>query len=229
MTEQSNHSMNESLSALVDGEASPLEVRRLLKAGAAGSDDSEFTARWSRYQLAGSVMRRELEVMAPSGFADRISAALEEEATPSSPGQRHWWQRVGQAAVAASVAGAVLIGVQQYPGSTTENTMAGKTPAAAQSGANDVNRSQPVSLPAGYQAPSLPTARTASAESGYDPVQRASREVIFVPVRAEMDQIPAEEIRAYLNQLMQAHSDHAARNSNQGVLPFARVTNQDEE
>lgn len=228
MTEQSNHSMNESLSALVDGEASPLEVRRLLKAGATDSEVSEFTTRWSRYQLAGSVMRRELEVMAPSGFADRIRAALEEEASPSS-GQRHWWQRVGQAAVAASVAGAVLIGVQQYPGTASENTVAGNTPAAAQSGANDVSRSQPVSLPAGYQAPSLPTARTASAESGYDPVQRPSREVIFVPVRAETDQIPAEEIRAYLNQLMQAHSDHAARNSNQGVLPFARVTNQDEE
>ncbi len=229
MTEQSNHSMNESLSALVDGEASPLEVRRLLKAGKAGSDDSELAARWSRYQLAGSVMRGELEVMAPSGFADRISAALEDEAAPA-PAQRHWWQRVGQAAVAASVAGAVLIGVQQYPGSAPDSVVADNAPTStSESEANDIGRSQPVSLPAGYQAPSLPTARTASAESGYDPVQRSSREVIFVPVRAEADQVPAEEIRAYLNQLMQAHSDHAARNSNQGVLPFARVTNQDEE
>ncbi len=225
MTEQSNHSKNESLSALVDGEASPLEVRRLLKAG---SEDSELNQRWSRYQLAGSVMRRELDVMAPSGFADRICSALEDEVAPST-GQRHWWQRVGQVAVAASVAGAVLIGVQQYPGQAPENAVAGNAPVSAESGANDVGRSQPVSLPAGYQAPSLPMARTASAESGYDPVQRPSREVIFVPLRAESDQIPAEEIRAYLDQLMKAHSDHAARNSNQGVLPFARMTKQDEE
>ncbi|WP_286804412.1 MULTISPECIES: sigma-E factor negative regulatory protein [unclassified Marinimicrobium] len=228
MTEQSNHSLNESLSALVDGEASPLEVRRLLKAGADDSADSELNARWSRYQLAGSVMRRELEVMAPSGFADRISEALADEAAPAA-GHRHWWQRVGQVAVAASVAGAVLIGVQQYPGMEADNTIAGTSPAESGSAESDIGRSEPVSLPAGYQAPSLPMARTASAESGYDPVQRPSREVIFVPVRAESGQIPAEEIRAYLNQLMQAHSDHAARNSNQGVLPFARVTNQDEE
>lgn len=228
MTEQSNHSLNESLSALVDGEASPLEVRRLLKAGADDSADSELNARWSRYQLAGSVMRRELEVMAPSGFAGRISEALADEAAPAA-GHRHWWQRVGQVAVAASVAGAVLIGVQQYPGMEADNTIAGTSPAESSSAESDIGRSEQVSLPAGYQAPSLPMARTASAESGYDPVQRPSREVIFVPVRAESGQIPAEEIRAYLNQLMQAHSDHAARNSNQGVLPFARVTNQDEE
>lgn len=229
MTEQNNHSLNESLSALVDGEASPLEVRRLLKAGAADTDEAALTARWSRYQLAGSAMRRELNVMAPAGFADRISAALAEEEAPAAT-QTHWWQRVGQVAVAASVAGAVLLGVQQYPGMTDSDATLAGTGAAEQSDVgNDIGRAEPVSLPAGYQAPSLPSARTASAESGYDPIQRPSRDVIFVPVRAESGQIPAEEIRAYLNQLMQAHSDHAARNSNQGVLPFARVPNQDEE
>lgn len=223
MTEQSNHPLNESLSALVDGEASPLEVRRLLKGG---SERSELAAQWSRYHLTGSVMRGEFETMAPAGFADRISAAIDAEQAPVS-GQRHWWQRAGQAAVAASVAGAVLIGVQQYPGSSTTPTVANNEPTNEET--NDVGRSQPVSLPAGYQAPSLPSARTASAQSGYDPVERPSREVIFVPIRSDSSEIPAEEIRAYLNQLMQAHSNHAARNSNQGVLPFARVSSEDEE
>ncbi len=222
MTEQSNHSLYESLSALVDGEASELEVRRLLKA-----EDEELKARWSRYQLAGAAMRRELGAMAPSGFADRISAALENEAVPQVP-QRHWWQRIGQVAVAASVAGAVLIGVQQYPGDTQQTAVA-TTNAAPEARENDVGRSQTVSLPAGYQPPSLPLARTVSQESGYEPVGHPSREVIFVPVRVDSGQVPSEEIRAYLNELMRAHSGHAVRNSNQGVLPYARVTTDAEE
>lgn len=223
MTEQSNHALNESLSALVDGEASPLEVRRLLKAGA---EDPALRAQWSRYQLTAAVMKRELGSMAPAGFADRISAALEDEAAPAGH-RRHWWQRAGQAAVAASVAGAVLIGVQQFPGGapTATEVVADTTPAAE---TNDVGRAQPVSLPAGYQLPNMPSARTASAESGYEPLQRPSREVIFVPVRAESGEIPAEEIRAYLNHLMQVHTGHAARNSNQGVLPYARVSGEEE-
>lgn len=223
MTEQSNHSLYESLSALVDGEASELEVRRLLKA-----EDEELKARWSRYQLAGAAMRRELGAMAPSGFADRISAALEEEAAPQAP-QRHWWQRIGQVAVAASVAGAVLIGVQQYPGDAHPTAVADTSAAAPEARDNDVGRSQTVSLPAGYQPPSLPLARTVSQESGYEPVGHPSREVIFVPVRVDSGQVPSEEIRAYLNELMRAHSGHAVRNSNQGVLPYARVTTDAEE
>lgn len=223
MTEQSNHSLYESLSALVDGEASELEVRRLLKA-----QDEELKARWSRYQLAGAAMRRELGTMAPTGFADRVSAALETEAALEAP-QRHWWQRIGQVAVAASVAGAVLIGVQQYPGDPQQTTVADVNTAAQESPENDVGRSQTVSLPAGYQPPSLPLARTVSQESGYEPAGHPSREVIFVPVRVDSGQVPSEEIRAYLNELMRAHSGHAVRNSNQGVLPYARVTTDAEE
>ncbi|WP_347331981.1 sigma-E factor negative regulatory protein [Marinimicrobium locisalis] len=225
MTEQSNHSLYEALSALVDGEASELEVRRLLKA-----EDEELKARWDRHQLVGAAMRGELGAVAPAGFADRVSAALENEAVPA-PRQRHpWWQRVGQVAVAASVAGAVLLGVQQYPGDTQQPAVAETSPVPETSEKeNDVGRSQTVSLPAGYQPPSLPLARTVSQESGYEPASQPSREVIFVPVRVDSGQAPSEEIRAYLNELMRAHSGHAVRNSNQGVLPYARVSTDAEE
>jgi len=230
MTEQNNHSLTESLSALADGEATPLELRRLLKASVS---ESEINERWARYNLASSAMRRELGTMAPAGFAAGVSAALEQEsAAVAKP--RGWWQGLGRVAVAASVAGAVLIGVQQYPGSfeagpssdTVASSAGGESnEAQAQS---DTADSQPVSLPAGYQTPFFPAARTASAQSGYEPTQRANREVIFMPVQPESAQVPVEEIRAYLNQLMQEHSAHAARNSNQGVLPFARVPSEDD-
>lgn len=254
MTEQNNHPLNESLSALVDGEATPLELRRLLKASAS---ESELNERWSRYHLASAAMRRDLGAVAPAGFAAGVSKALEQEPSaafdeepsaavneepsaafgdkPSAAAKpRSWWQGLGRVAVAASVAGAVLIGVQQYPGGFEAG--AGSTSVASGSGI-ETNEAQtqsgtadrePVSLPAGYQAPAFPAARTASAQSGYEPAQRTNREVIFVPVQSESSQVPVEEIRAYLNQLMQEHSAHAARNSNQGVLPFARASSEDD-
>lgn len=222
MTQHSNETLNESLSALVDGETSELELRRLLRDGKA---DESLTDRWARYQLAGAAARGELEAMAPSSFARGVSAALEREPAPHAG--RRWWQRASQVAVAASVAGAVLLGVNQYPGGVPGESVAGTE---AGESASSQNR-EPASLPSGYQSPSLPVTRPASAESGYGPVRRPSREVMFVPVRAGADanQVPVEEVRAYFDHLMRAHSDHAARNSNQGVLPFARVTAEEEE
>jgi len=230
MTEQSNDSLTESLSALADGEATPLEVRRLLKASAS---EPELNERWARYNLASAVMRRDLDTVAPSDFAAGVSAAIERESATAAP--RNWWQGLSRVAVAASVAGAVLIGVQQYPGSfeagpgASDSVASSSGEEAGGAQARGENTDRPaVSLPAGYQAPSFPAARTASAQSGYEPTQRANREVIFMPVQAESSQVPVEEIRAYLNQLMQEHSAHAARNSNQGVLPFARVSSDDD-
>lgn len=237
MTQHSNESLIESLSALADGEATPLEMHRLLKAS---GEQAELDARWSRYHIAGAVIRRDLSAVAPAGFAAGISAALDEEAAPKAQ-NRHWWQHAGRVAVAASVAGAVLLGVQQYPqftdGFSGEASVAGgametNSPAASGGETGEANApaaSQPVSLPAGYQASGFPTARTASAQSGYEPGQRSTREVFFVPVQAESVQVPAEEVRAYLNQLMEEHGTHAVRNSNQGVLPFARVSSDDDQ
>ncbi|WP_341936574.1 sigma-E factor negative regulatory protein [Marinimicrobium sp. C2-29] len=212
MTEQSNHSLTESLSALADGEATPLEVRRLLKAS---ETDPQLGARWARYNLAGAAMRRDVSVMAPEGFAAGLSEAIANEPSARASGSG-WWQHLGRAAVAASVAGAVLLGVQQYPAGP-----AGGEVASSQGGSE--TSSEPVSLPAGHNSPIQPTARTVSAQSGYEPAPRRSKDVVFIPVQSGTVQVPAEEVRAYLNQLMQEHSDNAARNSNQGVLPYARV------
>ena len=49
-----NERINESLSALMDGEADELEVRRLLNQL---EQDDELRATWHRYQLLGAVMR----------------------------------------------------------------------------------------------------------------------------------------------------------------------------
>ncbi|MFC6979067.1 sigma-E factor negative regulatory protein [Microbulbifer taiwanensis] len=82
--------LNESLSALMDGEASELELQRLLKASAGSAEVGE---RWSRYQLAASVLRREQVAPVDSGLAASISAAIERE-EPLPIGRR--WRRSGR-------------------------------------------------------------------------------------------------------------------------------------
>lgn len=51
-----NDRMKESLSALVDGEADELEIRRVLNQS---EHDDNLREQWGRYQLIGSVMRGE--------------------------------------------------------------------------------------------------------------------------------------------------------------------------
>src|SRR5690606_20606692 len=108
-------------------EASELELQRLLKAL---DSDTELKSTWSRYQLASAGLKGNIPVLASSDFASRVSAALDAEETYSisastmtSPQVNasnvvalpvRWWQQAGRVAVAASVAGAVILGVQQY-------------------------------------------------------------------------------------------------------------------
>ena len=119
--------INESLSAMLDGEASEMEVRRILK-----SEEAGLAKRWQRYQLAGAAMRKE----ADTGFgtidlSGAISAAIANEPelsaipveapdTGESKGKiASLWSNIGRIAVAASVAGAVVIGVQFSPNDTS--------------------------------------------------------------------------------------------------------------
>jgi sigma-E factor negative regulatory protein RseA len=123
MTEQTPpQTPAESLSALMDNQASELELMRLLKAC---DSDPELKATWARYQITSASLRGDLPGLAPTGFAARLSAALdaEETYTGQSPTQEQlkqeqprltsWWQQLGRVAVAASVAGALVVGVQQ--------------------------------------------------------------------------------------------------------------------
>ena len=100
---------DESLSALMDGEVSALEMQRLL---AQANDDPEVRARWSRYQLAAAVIHRQCVEPVPSlDMADRIRAQLSHE-TRRGLQTAHWGRSFAGLAVAASVALAVVVGVQ---------------------------------------------------------------------------------------------------------------------
>lgn len=226
----------ESLSALMDNEASELELQRLLKAL---DTDPEVKTTWSRYQIASAGLKGKLPVMASSDFAARISAAIEAEETYSrqpTPKQNvstgnvvampsSWWQQLGRAAIAASVAGALVVGVQQYQAIAPQSAeIAANTPVATPAG---VPESKAANLPSGINAPAL-SARTVAVQSGYESRPQESRQVMFVP-RQEAVPVHNEDITTYVNQLIQEHTDNASLNGGQGMLPYTRVILTEEE
>lgn len=230
--QQTSSHLAESISALMDSQVSELELQRILKAT---SEDAELKAVWNRYHLAGAVLKKDLTHMASPDFASRVSAAIAAEdkleiqplvdstsanntsSVATLKKQGNWWTSLGRVAVAASVAGAVIVGVQQMQspvGSATEMVAATETKAMSV-------QEPTVNLPSGINAPEL-TARTVAVQSGFESRPHQNRRVLFVP-RQSAQAVNADEVSTYVNDLMEVHSDNAARNSGQGVLPFTRV------
>ncbi|HDZ8982266.1 RseA family anti-sigma factor [Aeromonas veronii] len=124
----------EQISALMDGDLSDAEVLNEL------GMDSDLQDTWGRYHLIGDAMRGDLPVNLQLDLSDSIMAALEDEPTILAPKPvetvpvlqpavapvktdanvvplfRRVGQQLGQYAIAASVAAAVIFGVQQYQG-----------------------------------------------------------------------------------------------------------------
>lgn len=124
----------EQISALMDGDLSDAELLNEL------GQDSDLQDTWGRYHLIGDAMRGDLPVNLQLDLSDSIMAALEDEPTILAPKPvetppvlqpaaapvktdsnvvplfRRVGQQLGQYAIAASVAAAVIFGVQQYQG-----------------------------------------------------------------------------------------------------------------
>lgn len=209
--------LQESLSGLMDGEISELELRRLLKA-----NDDDFQVlrnQWSRYHSASAANRSDDAV----GFANvdlslAISSAIEEEPTygekPANVAKkstiRHMWSGVGRFAIAASVAGAVVLGVQFSPSGLD----------------NQIVDSNPVTLPStsapssfGQGIPSDTVVSTVSNETMPSAVNEQRSPITLNNDTKEQLKQAEEQV----NRLMLEHAQNASQNTQQGVLPYARV------
>lgn len=139
--------LDESLSALMDGEAQELELRRILHGV---PDQSASRSKWARYQLVSSLLRQQACLPVVSlEVADAVQLAIGQseikENTGKHPESRH--SSLARFAVAASVALAVVVGVQwgQHQQSNAQMAVLSQSPA--------VSNKQPVSplLPVGQQ------------------------------------------------------------------------------
>lgn len=185
------------LSALMDDEASELDLRRSLKELA---DDPSQQARWKRYQAARAVMQAQPTELLQLDISSAVSAAIAEEETHQAPAQPKGLLRpFAGFAVAASVAAAVFLA-----GPLLQNNAA-------------VNEAMPVAQQAFEPAKqsALPVvgggAQLASQGS------TASVAPMTVEERKQM-----QLRRAKLNAYMSIYAQQAALNSNSGMLPLAR-------
>ena len=102
MSQDKHH---ENLSALMDGEASELDSRRLLR-----DADGDDAGRWSRWHLARDVMQGHDVTPAPGDFAARVCAGLDQHSRERS--KAGWVAQLSRAGIAASVAMAMVLGWQ---------------------------------------------------------------------------------------------------------------------
>lgn len=215
--------LNESLSATLDGQASELEMRRVLDR--LGSDD-DLRATARRYQMIGDVMRREssqfMNVDLSASIRDRIG---QEEATHQKPGVAqiksvgkmgtvtsildNWWSSLGRVAVTASVAFAVVIGVRNINQVDDVQTIATVGDQATLIQPLQIGRTEfgAEGVRAGYNSRQHDTITPEQLAQAQNLASRATR----------------ERFRAYALQ----HAEMNAIQGGQGVLPFARLTSFD--
>ena len=132
MTRATERRLQESLSAAIDGEAAPLELRRVLNAVA---EDADLLARWRSAHVIGSVIRG--ETPAAEAQPPQLDSASGNGPEAAATGRQwRWLGPVAGGAVAASAALAVVVVFGGRPAGTAVDLAAG-----------DV-RGAPVSAPA---------------------------------------------------------------------------------
>lgn len=196
--------IRESVSALMDGEANELELERLLNQ----SQQSDVRSSWIRYQLASQAMRGDhgahnLDISAA------VMAAIEAEDAAvdiADVARRHRFsigevlKPVASLAVAASVFAAVLVGSQLYGLAGAERgTDSAQQIATRNSPVGMVNTIGGAAVNANYGAPAMKSGRRSQ--------------------HAEYNRLARKQLQRYLL----PHTDEAALNAPQGMMPYARL------
>lgn len=202
---------NESISALVDGEASDMELRRIIKASEV---DDDVRKQWSRYQMISQTMQGE----APATVGIDLSASIREAIDAEPEAKKGWFHNAARVAIAASVAGVVVLTAQL----TQQQSIAPEAQVAARAEATQAVSPATLSLPAGFQAPAV-AARTVSSDSVSRFIQKERQATATSQILLKPSTMPSEEVQQHIQQIMTLHANQAALNSNRGILPYARV------
>jgi sigma-E factor negative regulatory protein RseA len=201
---QSGKALHESLSALMDGEASELELHRIL----ASIEDESLRRAWrgmhqQRDSLHGAVTYGDvdLSLRVRDALADTpVLSTPELERDASAPGG--WRRSLTSFAVAASVTAVAVIGSQQWLAS--DEGAAGSGPVTT--------ASSPVAV--GGAAP-VPASFGPRSDSGAGRAAPAPAPALGPGYQ--------ELARQRLHMYSDAHAEQAARNTPQGFVPLVRM------
>lgn len=193
-----NESLRESLSALMDGEASEIELHRIL----ANVENGELRAAWSGMHRNSAVLQGDV-VMSSIDVSRAVSRSVSELGGMPSvvPTEEHATSRglrrsLVSFAVAASVTAVVVFSGQQLLTSADGSLSV----ASGSSGPVNASGAVPVRASFGSQPEQPSLMLQPAAGMGYQELAR-------------------QRLRKY----SQAHAEEAALNTPQGLVPFARV------
>jgi sigma-E factor negative regulatory protein RseA len=217
MTEQRD-TLKESLSALMDGQADELEIRRLLDA-TEGERRSDLRNAWMRYHMVSRSIRGEGSATAIDCSSAIANALQTERAHAASPAKKVF-EVLGQFTVAASVAMMTIWGVQEFNNPSLE---LGTQSAALERYDVDINTRPAMQFPAGFE-PRI-DAQTVSAGS----IERRATTATPKRILPAIDQqaFPAHKIRTHIDRMLIKHSENSTLNSAHGSIPLVDVNKVD--
>jgi sigma-E factor negative regulatory protein RseA len=201
---ESEKRLLESVSALVDGEASEIELHRILKQLDADhtNDDQSVRNKWSKYNSVSHAMSD-----LPLGGVDisqAVSSAIAEETTHSEAlpvTAKSKLYSLGRFAVAASVAFVAILGVQQL-NQVNPFEQSGVNSDLIASYPEDQIKGPATQYPAGFQ-PNI-QARTVNAVSNINLSQQPLK--IINLTSADIEALNEQRMRNYLNEIMRNQS-----------------------
>ncbi|MCG8672263.1 MAG: sigma-E factor negative regulatory protein [Pseudomonadales bacterium] len=221
---------HEELSALMDGEASDLELRRTLKSL---ESDSELIQKWRRYHVSRSVMHGDLKAGHDARFAKvdltaSIAAAIDKEAAHdvAIESKPSWASKVLQplssVAVAASVSAMVVFGWQTFqqqggavnaPHVAANSTTAPVATLVAANGTvnqvtNSAKQAITIERPANAYVTTVAESRLPAQSKAV-----AQPEIVRMPI----------DKNQRLNHYLVSHSGNAALNTVSGSMSYTRV------
>jgi len=187
--------MRESLSALMDDEANELEVERVL---ARIASDTDLRRVWVRYNVVHSVASGQPPTHLELDISSQVREALDGDSRGITNLRQRLVRPLASMAVAASVAATVVLGGQQLAQLEADSYDA-QAIASSVSPVGMVNSLGATSVQASYGTQGMPELQPAT-RTAYQ-----------------------ELARQRLHKYMQEHAEHAALNTPNGLVPFARV------
>jgi len=189
--------LKEALSAFIDGEATDIEVRRLLKEIPL---DHTLRNSWRYHQLSSAVINKELSTEVIDFSAD-ISSAIKLEKNHGALNLSNYFIKpLGRFAIAASVATVAILGMQQYK-HTVEH------PSSFVS-ANKIQlnlASSIIRTSAEFGIPPI-SARNVSI-SNFSQKKSKSSNKILLESRSNSENLTREQVQRYLNGLLARYNE----------------------
>lgn len=191
------------VSAVVDGEASEFEYRRVLDS----VGEPEVRALLGRHYAVRAVARGEAQALCPPALTAGILAAIAAEVPAAAAAPRRRLP-VGGVAVAASVCMAAVFGLRALAPEPADLQHAGAVASTAAVSLGELGR--PGGLPVTVAGPAMPVGFGSALPVAAGGLQHAG---------ASADQLAEQRLRLF----MVDHVQNAALNTNQGMLPYARL------